>query len=282
MGRLLSILERLQKVDRRLLYTLVFVGVTLPFYVGWPSVDIQVSPEVEAAFQTIDAIPPHSYPLLISFDYDPASAAELTPMAEAVLRHAFSRGIRVLAISLQYTGQGAGIASQVLPKIAAEFGAQKDVDWAFLGFQPNALVAMLQMGEDFRRTFPVDYYGTPVEQIPLMRPIQNYDQIPAVFSLASTAVGESWAIYPGSRYNLTVLLGVTAVYTADIQPFYQSGQVSGVLGGLKGAAEYEKRIDRIADGTNGMRSQKLVHYMIIVFIVIGNIGYFAMRRGKRA
>jgi hypothetical protein len=215
---------------------------------------------------------------MLSFDYDPASAAELTPMAEAVLRHCFSKGIRVLVISLQYTGQGAGIASEVVPRIAAEYGRQKNVDWAFMGFQPNAQVAMLQMGESIKRTFPVDYYGTPYEEIPLLEPIQNYDQIPAAISFASTAVGEGWVIYPGARYGLTVLLGLTAVYTADMQPFYQSGQVKGMLGGLKGAAEYEKRIGRFGDGTNGMRSQKLVHYMIIGFIVIGNVAYWLTRR----
>ncbi len=273
-----EILRLLQNIDRRIIYSVLFVAVTFPFYIDWPPVRIEVSREVEDAYNVIESIPPHSNPLMISFDYDPASAAELTPMAEAVLHHCFSRGIRVLAISLQYSGLGAGIASDVVPRIAAEYGRKQNVDWAFLGFQPNAVIAMLQMGEDFKKTFPIDYYGTPVNEIPLMEPIQNYDQIPAVITLASTAVGEYWAVYPGSRYGLKVLAGLTAVYTADIQPFYQSGQISGILGGLKGAAEYEKRIDKIGDGTAGMRSQKTVHYMIILFIVIGNIAYLLSRR----
>lgn len=273
-----DLLDRLQRLDRRIIFSVLFVAVTFPFYVNWPPVRIDVSREVEDAFQVIDKIPPHSNPLLLSFDYDPASAAELTPMAEAVLHHCFSKGIRVLVISLQYTGLGAGIASEVVPSIAAQYGRVQDEDWAFLGFQPNAVIAMLQMGEDFKKTFPNDYYGRPVNEIPMMESIQNYDQIPAVLTLASTAVGEYWAVYPGSRYGLTVLAGLTAVYTADIQPFYQSGQISGILGGLKGAAEYEQRIGKIGDGTAGMRSQKTVHYMIILFIVIGNIAYLLTRR----
>lgn len=275
-----DLLLRAQKLDRRIIYTVLFVAVALPFYLPWPSVKIDVSKEVEDAYRTIDRIPPHSYPLIVSFDYDPASAAELTPMAEAVLRHCFSKGIRVLVISLQYTGQGAGIASEVVPRIAAEYGRQRNVDWAFMGFLPNAQVAMLQMGESIRRAFPADYYGTPYEQIPLLESIQNYEQIPAAISFASTAVGESWVLYPGGRYGLTVVLGLTAVYTADMQPFYQSGQVKGMLGGLKGAAEYEQLIGRPGDGTNGMRSQKLVHYMIIGFILIGNVAYWLSRRSS--
>jgi hypothetical protein len=276
----LATLQKLQTLDRRIIYTFIFIAVTLPFYLAWPPFQVEVSKEVEDTYRIIDDIPPHTQPLLISFDYDPASAAELSPMAEAVLRHCFSKGIRVLVISLQYTGQGAGIASTMVPRIAAEYGARQNVDWAFLGFQPNATVAMLQMGESIQRTFPVDYYGTPYEQIPMLESVQNYQQIPAVFSLASTAVGEFWAIYAGTRYGVTVTLGLTAVYTADMQPFYQSGQVKGLLGGLKGAAEYEKRAGFLGDGTAGMRSQKMVHYVIIAFIVLGNVAYVASRRKK--
>jgi hypothetical protein len=267
-------------LDRRIIFGVVLAGVTLPFYVPWPKVGVQVSKEVEAAYQVIDAIPPNSNPVLVSFDYDPASAAELTPMAVAVLRHCFQKGIRVLVVSLQYSGQGAGIASDVVPRIAAEYGRVKNVDWAFLGFQPNAFFAMLQMGESIPRTFPRDYYGTPVGEIPLMQSIQNYDQIPAVFTMASTAVGEYWIVYAGTRYGVKIVAGLTAVYVADIQPYFQTGQLKGILGGLKGAAEYEKRVNHLGDGMAGMRSQKIVHYMIILFIVLGNIAYLSTRRKR--
>jgi len=163
----------------------------------------------------------------------------------------------------------------------SEFGREQNTDWAFLGFQPNAVVAMLQMGEDIKKTFPTDYYGTPVDKIALMENIQNYDQVPAVLSLAGTAVAEYWASYPGMRYGVTVLTGLTAVYVADIVPFYQSGQIKGLLGGLKGAAEYEQLVAHPGSGTAGMRSQKVVHYMIILFIVLGNIAYLATRGRSR-
>ena len=276
-----DLFDRMQRIDRRVIYTLIFIGVTFPFFIDWPPVRTEVSPMVQDAYDFVDSLAPNSNPLILSFDYDPASAAELTPMGEAVLRHCFSRDIRVLVISLQYSGLGAGIASEVVPRIAAEYGKERDIDYAFLGFQPNAVIAMLQMGESIPRTFTEDYYGTPVTEIPLMESIQNYDQIPAVFTLASTAVGEFWAVYAGSRYGVHILAGLTAVYVADIQPFYQSGQISGILGGLKGAAEYEKLIDHPGDGMDGMRSQKVIHYTIILFILIGNTAYLLSRRRRQ-
>jgi hypothetical protein len=276
-----DLLRKLLTLDRRIIYTMVLVCVVVPFYMNWPPIEVEISRPVRDAYRVIDAIPPDGNPLLLSFDYDPASAAELTPMAEAVLRHCFSKRIRVLGTSLQFTGQGAGIAAEVMPRIAREFGREQNIDWAFLGFQPNAIVAMLQMGEDIKKAFPTDYYSTPVEKIPLMENIQNYDQVPAVLSLAGSAVGEYWAVYPGMRYGVTVLTGLTAVYVADMQPFYQSGQIKGILGGLKGAAEYEKLVAHPGRGTAGMRSQKVVHYMMILFIVLGNIAYLATRKRSR-
>lgn len=275
------IFEGILKLDRRIIYTILFVCVTVPFYVDWPKIRVEVSKEVEDAFQIIDQIPPGEHPLLLSFDYDPASAAELTPMGVVILRHCFSKGVPVCVISLQATGQGAGIAADVVPRIAAEYGKVQNVDWCFLGFQPVAQVAMLQMGESIRTTFPVDYYGTPLDSIPMMAAVQNYDQIPAVVTLSSTAVGEAWIVYPGMRYGIKVIGGLTAVYTADMQPFYQSGQLKGILGGLKGAAEYEARLGRLGDGMAGMRSQKVVHYMIIAFIALGNIAFLYTKKKRR-
>jgi hypothetical protein len=114
----------------------------------------------------------------------------------------------------------------------------------------------------------------------MMAAVQNYDQIPVVFTMASSAVGEAWVVYPGMRYGINVVGGLTAVYTADMQPFYQSGQMKGILGGLKGAAEYETRIGRPADGMAGMRSQKVVHYMIIAFIVLGNVAFLYNKKRR--
>jgi hypothetical protein len=43
-----------------------------------------------------------------------------------------------------------------------------------------------------------------------------------------------------------VAVGVTAVMAADMYPYLQSGQLIGMLSGLKGAAEYEKLVDIFA------------------------------------
>jgi hypothetical protein len=49
---------------------------------------------------------------------------------------------------------------------------------------------------------------------------------------------------------------------------------------LKGAAEYEILTDAQGPAVEGMRVQLVAHSIVILFIIIGNIGFFAIRRSK--
>ena len=61
-------------------------------------------------------------------------------------------------------------------------------------------------------------------------------------------------------------------------PFIQSKQIKGFLGGLKGAAEYEKLVGEPSLGTAGMDAQSIAHLIIILFIILSNIFVFLERR----
>ena len=51
-----------------------------------------------------------------------------------------------------------------------------------------------------------------------------------------------------------------------------------MIGGLAGAAEYEKLVEIPGSATAGMRTQSIAHLIIVAFILIGNAAYFASRR----
>ena len=87
-------------------------------------------------------------------------------------------------------------------------------------------------------------------------------------------------MYAHEPYNVPMACGVTAVSAADIYPYIQSGQFIGMLGGLKGAAEYETLLDEKRMATMGMEAQNWAHIIIILFIIIGNIGYVIIGRKK--
>ncbi|MBU0984271.1 MAG: hypothetical protein KKA42_10410, partial [candidate division Zixibacteria bacterium] len=155
------------------------------------------------------------------------------------------------------------------------------VDYCFLGYKPYYALVILAMGQDFRLPFPSDYYGTPLDSVPMMKGVINYDQVACVVDLSGGNITDAWISYGQGRFNFPLALGLTGVMTAQYYPYLGSGQVFGIMGGLLGAAQYEEMADNAGLAKDGMRPQLYAHMVIILFIVAGNVGYFWDRRRRK-
>ena len=81
-----------------------------------------------------------------------------------------------------------------------------------------------------------------------------------------------------ARYHLPMVAGVTAVSAPEYYPYLQSGQLQGLLGGMAGAAEYEKLREEKGTATQGMDAQSLAHVFVAICIVMGNVIQWTKRR----
>jgi hypothetical protein len=270
--------ERLTRVDRRVLFVAIAAAVALPLLAPL-NLPIRVSREARAFYDEVERIESGRV-MLLSIDYEPDTMAELDPMSLAVLRHAFRRGVRVLAMTT-YAG-GVGIAERVLAQAAAENGRTYGIDYAFLGYNPDFSATILRMGESVRGAYPTDHYGRPSGELPLLQGVDRYADIPLVVTISSSAVSEYWVIWAGGKYHARIVAGNTAIQAVLIYPFLQTGQLAGMLGGLKGAAEYERLIGQDGAGVRGMDGQSLAHFLIVLFILIGNLDFLLQRRAARA
>lgn len=269
--------ERLLQIDRRWIFIGIAIAVVVPFFLplGLP---IIVTEPTQDLYDAVNAIPPHEQPLLMSIDYAPATLPELEPMAVAILRHCFSKDIRVAILTLNPAGYG--LAERVMIQVASEYGKEYGKDYVFLGFQPGISAPILGMGVNIRNVFPDDAYGTPLTEIPMMDGVRNYDDIPLVVTLAGWSAAEAWIYYAYQPFRQQVGAGVTAVMATDFYPYWNTGQLVGMLGGMRGAAEYEEIIQQHGQGARGMDSQSVIHILIIILIVVGNVAYFASGRKK--
>ena len=122
--------ERMLAIDRRIIFVVIGLCTLLPllYPVGLP---IKISPEVKGIYDHIEALPEGSV-FLLSLDFDPASKPELYPQAVAILRHVFSKNLRVVAMTLWVTGTG--MADQVVTQIASEAGSG-----VVIGLPPESL-----------------------------------------------------------------------------------------------------------------------------------------------
>ncbi len=237
--------------------------------------DLKVSAETQKMHDFIDSLPSGST-LLISFDHEASALPEIRPLALAVLRHAFSKNIRLIGISLM--AEGTVIGYRLMQQTAEEYGKEYSRDWVYLGFKPQYIAAILSMGESFERTFPEDYLGTPYSRIEMLASIKSYADIAGVVSIADGNMPTHWMEYGGARYHVTVTSVMTAAMMTTFDPYVATGQLHALAGGLRGAAEYEKLIGKGGGGGRGMLAQAVSHLYIIALIIAGNVIYFVNRR----
>ncbi len=267
-------LEKFMNMDRRIIFILVALVVIIPTLIP-VRLPIAVSEPTQKLYDYIDALPSGST-IMMAFDYGPSSLAEPEPMAKAVMQHCFSKGVKVIGMTL--LPNTPTLAHKLMRKIAAENNAAYGEDYVFLGYRPGVLQVILGMGTNIANVFKTDYEKTPITEIPMMENITNYDQISLLLDLASGSSTEAWIIYANTRYNLKIAAGVTAVIIAQMYPYLQTGQLIGLMPGYLGAAEYEKLLNAPGDGTIGLNTATYAHLLIIGLVILGNIAFFIHRR----
>ena len=269
-----SFAARMLRIDRRIIFAIIGLCTVIPllFPIGLP---IKVSPEVQSIYEYIEELPEQSV-FLLSMDFDPASKPELEPQAVALLRHAFSKNLRVIVMTLWVPGTG--LAEQVVTRVAKEMGKENGKDYTFLGWSPGVGALIIQLCQDLYQAFPSDYYGTPTKDIPMLQDIPNCRYFDYVVSLAAGVPGvETWYLYGKDKYQFELGGGCTGVIAPGLYPLLRSGQINGLMGGLRGAAEYEGLIQKMGTAVGGMDAQSVTHFAIIILVILCNIFYFMTR-----
>lgn len=274
---MINLNQLLTSLDRRIIFLSVALAVAIPLLVpiGLP---VQISQETRDFHRELENLNSNQT-ILLSFDYEGDVMAELNPMSIAVLRYAFAKDLKVVALTT-YAG-GTGIAERILSDVAREFDKEYGIDYVFLGYNPDWSGTMLRLGESFKATYPADQHGRSTTDIPLMQQVETYKDIGLIVSISGSALSEYWAVWAGGRYGAKVISGNTAIQAILIYPYYKAGQIKGFLGGLKGAAEYETLISHPGLGTSGMDAQSVAHSLLLVFILIGNIGFFLAKKASK-
>jgi hypothetical protein len=276
-GERATFLHRLNNVDRRLIFLLVFVVVSIPMLLKLTS-PVKISPEVRQAYDFLEAIPAGGV-VLISIDYDATSMPELQPMLVAMLHQFFRKNLRVLL-----TGElaiGLPLGMQALEEAAARDGKKYGVDYVNLGYRPGQQAVIVSLGREIRDLFAVDYRGVPLDNLPMMKDLHNYDQMAGVVALAHGATPELWIQFAQARYGVKIVIGTTAVGAPDYYNYLQAKQLVGLLGGMRGAAEYETLEKLPGLGLLAMPAQSWVHLAILGLIVMGNVTFLLLRRAER-
>ncbi|NLC15221.1 MAG: hypothetical protein GX784_02715 [Firmicutes bacterium] len=272
--------SRLSSLDVRWIYVVFLVVLVIPMFrpLGLP---MSITPEVRDYANTIESLPPGSV-VWIGADYSPGSAAENNPQLAATFRHCMMKGHKVIILELWE--QAPDIVRSIVDPIAREMGKVYGVDYVNLGYKPGGGVAVLAMTRDIKTASAgVDISGTKLENFPLMQQVTALQkgQVQLVISINTGSPGYAdYLNYVTDPLGIPFLSCPTAGMLTGQMPFYRSKQIRGLLPGLAGAAQYEIWLKQPGDACRQMDAQSLGHLIVLLFVALGNIGYFASRKEK--
>jgi hypothetical protein len=272
-----SFWQRISQLDRRWIYLAVALTVVFPLIVPM-KLPLGITPEARQLYEAIEALPDSSV-VMLTFDYYPSTVAETRPMSIAALHQMFRKHLKVLTMTTIPLG-GPSLADNTMKNRAAMYHKTYGIDYVNLGYKANYTAVLLGMGSSIESIYPADQYGTPLAQLPLMQQVESYKEIGFIFIVADNGIVDNWISIVNAQFSKPMGAGVTAVMAPKFYSYVQAKQMTGLLGGMKGAAEYEMLVNKPAMALIGMDSQSLVHMLIIFFVVVGNIAYF-VTRGKK-
>ncbi|MFC1572081.1 hypothetical protein ACFL6M_00625 [Candidatus Eisenbacteria bacterium] len=280
------------RIDRRIIFLAMGLGILIPLL--FP-MDLPIGAQrvTKRLFETIEEIDGEKQCLMISSDFTPQTEPENYPMVVALCRHGFAAGIPVLVNALYV--EGAPILADAVEKTVEEFNARATSnadsiiygrDLVYLGWQPPPIVPILGMGESISGIYIDDYYGNRTDSLEVMQRIDNYDGVGMVVAITGFQAPLWYVQLAQTKYGVKVGAGCTAVCAPDFYPYCGTGQISGMMAGMKGAAEYEEMVEaRYGTGgrrkaAEGMVAQSAAHLVIMAFVILGNIAYFSARKKK--
>jgi len=269
--------ERFDKIDSRYIYLAVFLSVLLPLFrpIGLP---ITVGEQTREAFLLVDGLPQGAL-VIMSPSFAPSSDAEVVPQMMALLKHLMSKNAKLLWVNL--TVEGSMYATRAMDSLKDEFGYEYGRDYVITPYLPGQQTAIASIASDIKGALTVDVSGKPVwdmEAVSGVSSVSDFDLL-IDFNTGDTCIYYLQQVQPK---GVRVIAGASGVTVPYLMPYLGSGQLAGLLGGLRGAAEYEMVSKTPGLALGGMDAQSLSHAAIVLFIILGNAANLAAksRRGR--
>ncbi len=252
-----------------ILLLLALVGLFGPSLVNLPT---EPSPALTALHEEITAV--STQPVLIAFEYTPATAGELNAEAETLLAAFAENGTPVIVVS--QSAAGSTIARTHLP---VEDGMQ-------IGMVSGGTAGLRQLGECINNTECTTLLGRAL-------PADEQEMLGDV-ALILLLTGErdnmvNWIEQVSTPNHIPLIAGLTESIAPLALPYYDSGQLAGMMIGWRETAVYQQQwlAEQESGTVAGLNAQALLQFGAVLLLIGGGIYYGMMKKsgqtdGKRA
>ena len=145
-------------------------------------------------------------------------------------------------------------------------------DYALMGFLAGGETAMAAFATNPGGAYKNDYYGTPVEQLPIVKELQSASDIDLIIHITGSDADSpvrQWV----ETFHIPYAAAPTIGWVPTYMPYYNAGQLVGLIAGIRGGAEYELLIGRPSSGLAITDALSLAFLYTIILAVLGNIDY---------
>jgi hypothetical protein len=261
----------LRRLDRRYLMIVMLILLIIPA-VNPIGIPIPVSSYTQEVYDYVEDLPAGSMVVVL-----PGVGVALWPdqesFCQAIFHHLASRPLRWVVVHF-------GADSPLLSKAALEvidipgnFPEKKyGVDYAFLGFMVGGEVGFASFCTDVHGNFAKDYYGTPIADLPVMQYLKDHNDIDVLIHLTGGDAEAPVRVFV-TTFGIPYISSPTTGWVPTYMPYYNAGQLTGLVQGLIGGAEYELLIRRPSSGLRTTDCLSLTFGFTIVLIIAGNLDY---------
>ena len=290
-------LDKLANLDKRWIFLMMFIVVSIPIFIigktgkTFPEVPSKLAEDTYNAIEQLH----EGDPVLLSFDFDPASEGELGPMATAITKHVCEKKLKIYFMALWPVGPQM-IDDNISKVIKSDFPKMVyGEDYVNLGFKSGNEGVIKVIVTDIKELYTTDDKGTNINDIPMMKNIHSVQDFRLIINVSAGYAGtKEWVQYAVTPYSdkIQLVAGCTGVQAPLLYP-YIPGQLRGLLGAIKGAAEYEALVvknyggenpdPKYLEGQRRMGPQLFAHILIIILIILANIIYvYEKKRGAQS
>ncbi len=279
--------QRLQKLDRRWLYLLTALVIGIPFLPGVrvPVPAPVIQPQTRAYYQAIEDLasdPVESKKLVIvAVNYGAGTLAENQSQCEATLKHLMRKKLKFALLTF-IDPQGRDLGLRLAERLGPSRGYTYGQNWCSFGFRPFDGVNQIlkTMSTDMPGGVVTDAKGAAIESLPVMAGVRSADDVGMVINFASTQSIDVWLQFFSrpDKSALPVLYAPTSIMAPEAYPLLRSGQLKGMLTGLKGAIEYEALLKEPGFATSASASLSWAHFLIIGLVILGNVGMYLEKK----
>jgi hypothetical protein len=201
-------------------------------------------PEMVDALALINNLPSTApvASVLLVFDYEPALSGELEAAAAPLFDRLMLQGPHLALISTNPTGPA--LAERFLHDASPSplIAGQQVVN---LGYLPGGPAGVLYFAISPTEAAPLTQDVQPAWQLPPLLGIQRLSDFSAIIVLTDNAdSGRVWIEQTGSELdNTPMLMVISAQIEPMILPYYDSGQIKGLVTGLAGGEAFDQTFD---------------------------------------